>query len=142
MFANQYGVQEVSPGEDAGKLRLIKQMNHMLSAQVAMDHGFKGQVSGTSMASAGGAIAIGEAFRLIKHGYADKVLAGGFDYNVNANCVGGMNAFKAVTRSCNDDPEGAMRPFDAGRSGTVISDGGALLMLESEESAMKRGVYD
>ena len=107
-----------------------------------MDHGFKGPVSGTSMASAGGAIAIGEAFRLVKNGYADRILAGGFDYNVNANCVGGMNAFKAVTRSFNDDPEGAMRPFDAKRSGTVISDGGALLMLETEESAAKRGALD
>ena len=105
-----------------------------------MEHGFKGQVTGSSMASAGGAIAIGEAYRLVKHGYADRMLTGGLDYNVNANCVGGMNAFKALTRSCNDEPESAMRPFDAKRSGTVISDGGALLMLETEESAMKRGV--
>lgn len=48
-----------------------------------MAHGFKGHVSATSMASAGGAIAIGEAFRLIKNGYADRILTGGLDYNIN-----------------------------------------------------------
>ena len=48
-----------------------------------MAHGFKGHVSATSMASAGGGIAIGEAFRLIKNGYADRMLTGGLDYNIN-----------------------------------------------------------
>lgn len=91
------------------------------------------------MASAGGAIAIGEAFRLIKSGVADRILAGGFDYNVNPNCVGGMDAFSALTRSFNDDPDAAIRPFDERRSGTVIADGGALVMLESVESAEQRG---
>lgn len=103
-----------------------------------MEHGIKGHVSAASMASAGGAIAIGEAFRLVKHGVVDRIIAGGLDYNVNANCVGGMNAFGALTRSFNDDPDLAMRPFDQRRSGTVISDGGALVLLESEESAKKR----
>ena len=100
-----------------------------------MEHGLKGHVSATSMASAGGAIAIGEAYRLVKYGIVDRIIAGGLDYNVNLNCVGGMNAFGALTRSFNEDPDGAMRPFDSRRSGTVISDGGALIMLESEKSA-------
>jgi len=104
-----------------------------------MEYGIKGHVSATTMASAGGAIAIGEAFRLVKNGYADRMLVGGLDYNVHPNCVGGMNAFGALTRSFNHDPEGAMRPFDKSRSGTVISDGGALFILETEESASKRG---
>lgn len=124
---------------EAGKLSLIKQMNHVLPASIAMEHGFKGHVSGTSMASAGGAIAIGEAFRLVKNGYVDRILTGGLDYNINETCVGGMDAFGAITRTCNDDPDKAMRPFDKKRSGTVISDGGALLMLETEESAIERG---
>ena len=123
-------MQEVNE-QDGGKLRLIKQMNHLLPAQIAMEHGLRGHVSATSMASAGGAIAIGEAYRLVKHGIVDRIIAGGLDYNVNQNCVGGMNAFSALTRSFNEDPDAAMRPFDARRSGTVISDGGALIMLES-----------
>ena len=114
-------------------------MNHVLSSQIAMEHGIKGHVCASSMASAGGAIAIGEAFRLIKNGHADRVLTGGVDYNVNANCIGGMNEFKALTRSHNETPDKAMRPFDSQRSGTVLSDGGAFLMLESESSAINRG---
>ena len=74
-------------------------MNHVLPAQIAMTHGFKGHVSATSMASAGGAIAIGEAFRLIKNGHADRVLTGGLDYNINTTCVGGMDAFGALSRT-------------------------------------------
>ena len=104
-----------------------------------MTHGFKGHVSASSMASAGGAIAIGEAFRLVKHGHVDRILTGGLDYNINATCVGGMDAFGALTRTCNEEPDKAMKPFDMGRSGTVLSDGGSLLMLETEESAIRRG---
>lgn len=139
LISNQYGVQEVDAGS-GGKLRLIKQMNHMISAQIAMEYGIKGHVSGSSMASAGGAIAIGEAFRLVKHGYADRILVGGLDYNVHENCISGMNAFGALTKKNNETPESAMMPFDRQRSGTVVSDGGALLLIESEESASKRGV--
>ena len=103
-----------------------------------MEHGIKGHVSASSMASAGGSIAIGEAYRLVKHGIVDRIIAGGLDYNVNENCVGGMNAFGALTKSFNDAPDKAMRPFDKRRSGTVISDGGAMVLLESEESAARR----
>ena len=70
-----------------------------------MTHGFKGHVSATSMASAGGAIAIGEAFRLVKNGYVDRILTGGFDYNINTTCVGGMDAFGTLTRTYNDNPD-------------------------------------
>ena len=120
-------------------MRLIKQMNHSISAQIAMAHGLKGHVSAGTMASAGGAIAIGEAFRLVKFGVVDRIIAGGLDYSVGHNCVAGMNAFGALTKAYNDDPDAAMRPFDMARSGTVISDGGALILLESEKSALSRG---
>jgi 3-oxoacyl-[acyl-carrier-protein] synthase II len=71
----------------------------MLPAIVAMKYGVKGWVSGSSMASAGGAVAIGEAFRMIKSGYMDRVLVGGLDLNVNNTVVSGMDAFSAVTKS-------------------------------------------
>lgn len=64
----------------------------------------------------------------------DKVLVGGLDFNCSENVIGGMDDFGAVTRSFNDKPEEACRPFDQGRSGTVLSDGGALLLLESQDS--------
>ena len=51
-----------------------------------------------------------------------------------------MDSFGALTRKHNDSPDQAMRPFDKKRSGTVLSDGGAYLMLESEEAALNRGL--
>jgi 3-oxoacyl-[acyl-carrier-protein] synthase II len=102
----------------------------MLPALVAMKYGIKGWVSGSSMASAGGSVAIGEAFRMIKSGYMDRVLVGGLDLNVNTTVVNGMDAFSAVTKF-KGDADQAMRPFDKDRSGTIMSDGGALILLET-----------
>ncbi len=124
--------------ETEGKLALIKQMPHMMSALVATEFGIRGYVGATSVASAASTVAIGEAFRLIKDGYMDIVLVGGLDYNCDGGVIDGMNAFGAVTTSFNADPEAACRPFDVRRSGTVLSDGGGMILLESLESAKSR----
>jgi 3-oxoacyl-(acyl-carrier-protein) synthase len=60
---------------------------------------------------------------------------GGLDFNCNENAVEGMSAFGAVSMKHNETPDEAMRPFDSHRSGTILSDGGALLVLETLESA-------
>ena len=60
---------------------------------------------------------------------------GGLDFNCNENAVEGMSDFGAVSVEHNESPDQAMRPFDSKRSGTVLSDGGALLVLETLESA-------
>ena len=65
----------------------------------------------------------------------DRILVGRLDLNVNENVIEGMDAFGAVCRKFNDEPDKACRPFDKARAGTVISDGGAMIMLESEEAA-------
>lgn len=83
-------------------------------------------------------MAIGEAYRLIKDGYMDRVIVGGCDYNCNDNVIGGMDAFGALCQTHNNDPEHACMPFDKKRTGTVMSDGGAMILLESEEFAFKR----
>lgn len=113
-------------------------MNHVVPSMMAMEHGIKGHVGMTTMASAGGAIAIGEAYRLVKHGYCERIVAGGLDFNVTPLCHGGMDSFGALTKQFNENPQDSMRPFDKQRSGTVLSDGGSLIVLESEEAAMKR----
>ena len=104
LIANQYGVQEKLGQSQSHKLDLIKQMNHIVPALMAMEHGIKGHVGMTTMASAGGAIAIGEAYRLVKHGYCDRIIAGGLDLNVTPLCHGGMDSFGALTRSFNENP--------------------------------------
>ena len=79
IIANQYGVvSELLPGD---KLRLIKQMPHMVAALVSIEHGIKGHISAPNASSAGSAAAIGEAYRLIRDGYMERVLVGGLDFN-------------------------------------------------------------
>jgi 3-oxoacyl-[acyl-carrier-protein] synthase II len=83
-------------------------------------------------------MALGQAFRLIRDGYMDKMIVGGLDYNCNQNVLPGMDSFGALSRTHNHDPENAARPFDVDRDGTILSDGGAFILLETEESALKR----
>lgn len=138
LLANQYGVQEIRH-EDAGKLRLVKQMPHVVSSMIAMDYKIRGLTGAPSGSSVAGLMAIGQAFRLIRDGYMDRMIVGGLDYNCNHNVLPGMDAFGALCRDHNDNPDQACKPFDKNRSGTVLGDGGAMMLLETEESALKRG---
>lgn len=69
----------------------------------------------------------------------DRMIVGGLDLNCNANVLPGMDSFGALCRDSNHDPEGSAKPFDINRSGTVLSDGGGMIYLETEESALARG---
>jgi len=89
-------------------------------------------------ACATGAHSIGEAFRAIRHGYADGMIAGGAEATVSILGVGGFNAMRAMSTR-NDAPEKASRPFDKERDGFVIGEGAGILVLEDLESAKKRG---
>ena len=80
--------------------------------------------------------AIGEAFRAIKHGYADAIIAGGAEATVNPLAIGGFANIKAL--STTENPEEACRPFDARRNGFVLAEG-AGIVLEEYEHAVKRG---
>jgi 3-oxoacyl-[acyl-carrier-protein] synthase II len=106
---------------------------------LCVDLGIKGYSGSASCASVASAVALGDAYRLIAHGYMDRILYGGVDYNVSSNVITqGMEAFGALCTTYNDKPEDACMPFDKKRCGTVIGDGGAFLILESEEAALKR----
>jgi len=82
--------------------------------------------------------AIGEAGEAIRRGTADVVIAGGLDAGVTELGVAGFCASRALSTR-NDDPQGASRPFDAGRDGFVIGEGGAIVVLEELEHASARG---
>jgi 3-oxoacyl-[acyl-carrier-protein] synthase II len=137
ILANQFGAMEnyMKPN----KLRLLATMNHMVPALLAIDYQITGHLSSTSMASASGGIAIGEAFRLIKHGYQDLMIAGGLDFNLNRHFFEGMELFGANCNKFNDDPTHASMPYDKKRAGPVMADGGGVLILESLDSALERG---
>ena len=81
--------------------------------------------------------AIGEAFRAIKHGYADAIITGGAEATVNPLAIGGFANIKAL--STTENPEEACRPFDARRNGFVMAEGAGIMVLEEYEHAIKRG---
>ena len=105
---------------------------------ISIRHGFKGINYAPVSACATGNHAIGEAFEAIRRGSADVVVAGGFDAGVTPLGLAGFAAARALSTR-NDEPQAASRPFDAGRDGFVIGEGGATLVLEEWDHAVARG---
>jgi 3-oxoacyl-[acyl-carrier-protein] synthase II len=93
----------------------------------------------TSVAAcAAGVQAFVDAVFMIQRGDADVVIAGGTEAGITPVAIAGLSNMGALSRR-NDDPEGASRPFDSGRDGFVFSEGSAVMVLESEEHAARRG---
>lgn len=105
---------------------------------ISIRYGFRGINYAPVSACATGNHAIGEAFEAIRRGSADVIVAGGFDAGVTPLGLAGFAAARALSTR-NDDPAAASRPFDAGRDGFVIGEGGAVLVLEDWDRAMARG---
>lgn len=97
----------------------------------------KGPVLTVSTACSASTDAIGVALDMIRAGRADVVIAGGAESTIEEYCVGGFQAMHAL--STNPDPMTACRPFDKERNGFIMSEGAAILILESEEHAKARG---
>lgn len=108
------------------------------SGIVSMRFGAKGPNYCTVSACASSAHAIGDAFRLIQHGDADVMIAGGTEAAVTEMSVGGFAAMKAMSTR-NDEPERASRPFDAERDGFVLGEGAGIAILEELDHARQRG---
>jgi len=110
---------------------------NMAAGKISIMSGFKGYCMAPVTACAGGTNAIGDALRQIRHGYADVVMAGGAEGCISPLAVGGFSVMGALHQG--DNPLRASIPFDAERSGFVIGEGAAMLMLEEYEHAKKRG---
>lgn len=108
------------------------------SGQVSITLGAKGVNYCVTSACSSGADAIGEAFEIIRRGDAQAIIAGGAEAPVSPISVAGFNAAGALSVR-NDDPQKASRPFDAKRDGFVMGEGGAILVLENLDHALKRG---
>ena len=108
------------------------------AVQIALRTGAQGPNHGVASACATGADAIGEAFETIRCGHAKAMFTGGFEAAVTPIGIAAFDQMRALSRR-NDDPPAASRPFDAGRDGFVMSEGGALLVLEEMEFALRRG---
>lgn len=121
-----------------GPFFMTMMLANMASGLAAMRLNAKGPVMSTVSACASSAHAIGEAARWIRDGMADVVYAGGCEAPVSRLSVAGFNAMQALSRR-NDDPQAASRPFDKDRDGFVLAEGAAMLVLEREEHALRRG---
>jgi 3-oxoacyl-[acyl-carrier-protein] synthase II len=113
---------------------------NMGAAEVSMHLGTRGPLTAECTACAASAMSLGNATLYIRAGMADAMLAGGVEAPVCPLALGGFGTMRALSRRL-DDPEGASRPFDAGRDGFILSEGGAVLVLEELGRAQARGAH-
>jgi len=111
---------------------------NMAAGQLSIRYGARGPISATATACATSANSIGDSVRMIMHGDADAMIAGGSEAAVTSLSVGGFAAMRALSTR-NDEPTKASRPFDKDRDGFVIGEGAGILILEELEFAKKRG---
>ena len=131
-FATGDGTPRFSP------FFIPKMIADITAGHISMIHGLKGPNYATVSACASSANALADAIMLIRHGYADIIIAGGSEAAINQGGMGGFNSMQAIS-SRNDDPKTASRPFDKDRDGFVMGEGGGGLVLEEYERAVKRG---
>ncbi|MDL2295121.1 beta-ketoacyl-ACP synthase II [Ruminococcaceae bacterium OttesenSCG-928-D13] len=127
-----------------GSLRLSpflipKMICNMAAGVVGIMQNAKGPTLPVVTACASSGHTIGEAFRAIKHGYADAIFAGGSEATILPFAVAGFTACQALSQA--SDPSAACLPFDKRRSGFVMGEGSVVLVLEELERAQKRGAH-
>ena len=128
---NEKGYDRVSP-------YFIPQIiSNMAAGQIAIKYGLNGMCSCVVTACAGGTNAIGDAFHRIRDGYEDVMLCGGTEACITEIGIGGFTSMRALHTG--NDPKRASIPFDKDRSGFVMGEGAAVLILEEEEHAKNRG---
>ena len=120
-------------------MRELEQEPNMPAAHIAMLTGARGPTRSCLTACAASTQAVGEAMMLIRRGDADVIIAGGAHSMIHPLGLTGFNRLTALSTR-NDSPETASRPFSAGRDGFILGEGAAIVILESLESAKKRGV--
>jgi len=117
---------------------LSSMLVNMAPCQIAIELGIKGPVSAPVAACATGVVAVGEATRRLQRGDVEVMIAGGAESMMTPLAIVAFSRIGALSTR-NDEPERACRPFDADRDGTVMSEGAAVLVLETLEHAAKRG---
>ena len=128
---HEKGIKRIQP------MFIPKALSNMAAGNIALRIGARGVCKSITTACASSNDAIGEAFREIKFGYHDVILAGGAESTINEIGIGGFNALTALATT--EDPARSAIPFDKDRNGFVMGEGAAVLVLESLEHAQKRG---
>lgn len=140
------GMQTIADGQDAGRAKGFDRVTpyfipaciaNMAAGRIAIEHGLHGMCTCVVTACASGTNAVGDGFRYIRDGYADVMLCGGAEASITELGVGAFTSLSALSRS--EDPMRASIPFDKERSGFVMGEGAAVLVLEELEHALARG---
>jgi len=129
--AATHGYRRVSP------FFIPKMISNIAAAHIAIEYGFKGINFNIVSACASANHAIGTALRSIQYGDADVIVTGGAEAAVTPLSLAGFSSLKALSTR-NDNPQGASRPFDAGRDGFVMSEGAGIVVLEELNHAKAR----
>ena len=133
VFLSQ-GLRAVEPGLALGVF------GGASSCNIAIELGAMGPNSTNAMSCASGSMAIGDAFRVIRDGYADVMFAGGAEAPLAPLCYGAFALIRAMSTR-DDDPSASSRPFDKDRDGFVMGEGAAILILEELDRALARGAH-
>lgn len=131
LVLNNEGPKRISP------LFIPMMIGNLGAGNIAIKFNAQGPCLPVVSACATSTHAVGEAFRAIKYGLADAIIAGGTEAAVNALAIGGFANMKALTTA--ENPLEACLPFDARRGGFVMAEGAGILILEEYEHAVKRG---
>jgi len=129
---DERGASRINP------LAITQLMPNSSTGQVAIKFGIEGPSLTITTACAASANAIGEAKNMIQNGIVDMVITGGTESGTTAMTIGAFAQIRALSTN-NENPKEACRPFDKNRDGFVMGEGSTVLVMESEESAKKRG---
>lgn len=117
---------------------VTKTIGDICAGQISIKYGFRGPNYAASAACASSAMAINDAFMLLRLGKADIMVTGGSEAAIIPASIGGFSSMQALSTR-NDDPQTASRPFDKDRDGFVLGEGSGILILEELEHARARG---
>ncbi len=120
-------------------LSVLLSMNNAAAGHLSIKYHLQGANMTYATACSSSAIAIGEAYRQIKHGYADVMLAGGSEAILTLGAMKAWEALRTLATEDPDDPGASCKPFSKNRNGLVLGEGAAVLVLEEAERARRRG---
>ena len=118
---------------------VLRSMHNAPAAHLSIEYGLTGATNTFASACSSSAVAIGEAMRAIRHGYADIALAGGTESMITLGTLRAWEALHALAREDASDPSASCRPFSKDRDGLVLGEGAGMLILEDLEHARARG---
>lgn len=130
--------------DNASRLKpftVLMAMNNAAGSQVALDFNLLGPDLTYCTACSSSAVAIGEAMRQIRHGYADVMLAGGSEALLTFGTIKAWEALRTLASEDVENPAASCKPFSANRTGLVLGEGAAMLVLEDFDRAVARGAH-